>query len=404
MDGVTGAPPMSRIDRILPRRSWVRTLAIAIFLLFWLGITVGLLEFVGRKFLVVWHQEIGYRHFQPYFMTGGYNDQLVPGVKNYFGAPAPEAYGYTEQGGVYVYDFEQEVSSMADRGDLFFQDRVDLADAVDQKDYLRVFAIGGSAAYGIGASSEDRRWYALLEHSLSESLARQVRIIPAAMPGYISTQERLILEFMVLPRKPDAVIVFDGFNDALLPAIFGSRPGDPYDQGILYEQFYSPLFGVKKWLAQHSHLYFFLFHRSVGRTLRDNKERIIQEPARLQTYVRSVTSVYLENIQAMWERCHAKGIPFMVFLQPIKSLTLKHQGGNPERWQNDVIGLGTYRAVLNDVRAKQVGESFHDLTGVFDQPGQDQWYIDSVHFTDPGHRAVAQAMHPIVQKAMQAIH
>ncbi|MFC1836122.1 hypothetical protein ACFL2Q_15615 [Thermodesulfobacteriota bacterium] len=103
---------------------------------------------------------------------------------------------------------------------------MDLANAVDSKDVTRVFVIGGSAAYGSGASSTDTRWYMELERLLSKGLKRQVRLIPAAMGAYVSTQERMVLELIVLPRRPDCVIILNGYNDLVNCLTYCTRPGD----------------------------------------------------------------------------------------------------------------------------------------------------------------------------------
>src|SRR5690606_3877049 len=190
-----------------------------------------------------WHAELLNRHMQPYLMTGGYYRIPLAGAREDHvdvGPGGPEDYGYRDEGGTYVFGFDEPVHSIAERADFLLQDRADLLNGAGSN-HLRVAVLGASVAYGVGASREDTRWYAILERLLTEELGREVRLIPAAMPGYVSTQERIILELMVLPMRPDAVIVLDGFNDAALPVVFGSRPGDPYDQGLLYEQFYSPV-------------------------------------------------------------------------------------------------------------------------------------------------------------------
>jgi len=54
------------------------------------------------------------------------------------------------------------------------------------------------------------------------------------------------------------------------------------------------------------------------------------------------------------------------------------------------------------VRAAPADPRIQDLTGLFDGSGASGWFADGVHFTDPGHRAVAEAMLPHVLEALPA--
>lgn len=378
-----------------------RKLLFCVWVTFWLAVGLMSVELLSRRFLVPWHQEIGNRHMQPYFMSGGYFQTPMPGVRaeNLITGPSgPEAYGYSKRGDIYIYGFENEVASVADRGTFLFQDRVDLANKTESNDLLRIFVIGGSAAYGVGASSKEKRWYSILERSLSASLSHEVRLIPAAMIGYGSTQERLVLDLMVLPRRPDAVVILDGFNDAALPALFGNRPGDPYDQGVLYADFYSPFFGLKKWIARYSQLFRYLMHRSLAQALETNMQKILEDPQALQNYAKSTAAVYIDNIRHMLARCNDQGVSCRVFLQPARDVTWRTQRREK---QLDPFTLAAYDQIQKQIPNIAVDNAIFDLTSVFDGPGQDEWYRDTVHFKDAGHEAVAKAMYPIVLEMLR---
>jgi lysophospholipase L1-like esterase len=394
-------PGLRSITHGIKSRPALRRLLYFGWIALWLLILVVGVELISRKYLVPWHQEITYRQMQPYFMSGGYQQTGAAELRDHnvvMGQGGAEVYGYQDSGSMYIYRFDRVVSSIADRGEFLFQDRVDLANDTARTDIIRVFVMGGSAAYGIGASTKEKRWYAVLERALSTALAREVRLVPAAMIGYVSTQERLALDWMVLPRKPDAVVVFDGFNDVVLPAAFGCRPGDPYDQGILYENFYSPLFGLKKWLADHSHFYRYLTQRSLAKALAENERRILEDPQVLSNYARSTASVYLDNVSQMLERCKDEDIPCLVFLQPVRDLTWRYKGIQETL---DPITLASYDQILPKIQDLAHRDSIHDLTHAFDGPEQEKVFFDSVHFVDSGHQLIAEAMYPIVLKAIQ---
>jgi lysophospholipase L1-like esterase len=394
-------PPLVGFFHALRHRRWMRRFLFLGWLLVCAAILVIGVELVSRRYLVTWHQETGNRHMQPYFMSGGYFKTPIYRFKDksiLLGPGGPEFYGYKRESDIHVYNFDEPISSISERGDFLFQDRVQLANNVGRDDVVRVFVIGGSAAYGVGASSVEKRWYVVLERALSESLGTEVRLIPAAMIGYVSTQERLALDLMVLPRRPDAVIIFDGFNDAVLPSVFGTRPGDPYDQGMFYQDFYSPLTGMKKWLANHSYFCRFLLHRSLARVMEENQNRILGNPNLLVNYAKSTASVYLDNVAHMLEDCKQRNVPCMTFLQPARDLTWQHQGKDEKL---DPFTLSAYDEILKGMKKPGVKDQIHDLSGVFSEPGRDENYIDNVHFNDGGHQAVAEAMYPFVLNALQ---
>jgi lysophospholipase L1-like esterase len=374
----------------------------------WVALSVALalvaVELVSRWWLPA-PGVIGRHTAQPYLMYGNaYGLGLAYGppgqARLVLDREGPGTYGYARAGGIYAYTFGDRVSSIAERGAFLFQDRVALADDTATK-IVRVFILGGSAAYGYGASSADTRWYAVLERALSASLGREVRAVPSAMGGYVSTQERLVLELMVLPRRPDAVIVLNGYNDAALPAELGSRPGDPYNQGVTYENAYSPFFGAKRWLMQRSHLYRYLKHTALQEALEANRRRVLADPGRRQNYEESVAAVYLDNVSHMLERCEQHRIPCQVFVQPAQAVTRHHHGAE-SRGAGEMLTVGAYGEILRRLRTGSADPRIHDLTGLFDSPEASRWFADGVHFTDPGHRAVADAMFPRVLAALQA--
>lgn len=382
------------------RRPIVRRLLIAGWIALWAVICFVALEMVSRKLFRGWHAELLNRHMQPYLMTGGYSRIPLAGAREEHidvGPGGPEDYGYRDEGGTYVFGFDEPVGSVAERADFLFQDRAHLLDAASGN-HLRIAVLGASVAYGVGASTREKRWYAVLERLLTQGLGREVKLIPAAMPGYVSTQERIILELMILPMRPDAVIVLDGFNDAALPIVFGSRPGDPYDQGLLYKQFYSPVRSLGVWLAQRSQLVRLLLQRRVAGTIWENEKRILEDSTRMRNYVQSVASVYVDNVEHMLERCAQEGIPCRVFLQPSRDVIRRRQGAT-ERL--DPFALGGYDAILERASRMEHAEAFRDFSGIFGADGA-SWFFDSVHFEDPGQEALARAMYPEILEMLRA--
>ncbi|MBE9129007.1 MULTISPECIES: SGNH/GDSL hydrolase family protein [unclassified Coleofasciculus] len=119
------------------------------------------------------------------------------------------------------------------------------------KNEIRIFLLGGSTAFGQWNPSNQATLASQLEARLNERIAQQrrspekyrpaelpfykpdlakalalpskirdgqYRVINAAVPGYTSGNELAQLALQILPYKPDAIIVLDGYGDLLLPS------------------------------------------------------------------------------------------------------------------------------------------------------------------------------------------
>jgi len=387
-DNTPAAAPVS----VVRRHPALRRVLFVTWTVFWIAAGLVAIEVGSRWWLHPWHQEVGNRHLQPYFMTGGYYQTPLPGVRAenvLLGPGGPETYGYRRDGSAYVFGFDRPVASVAERGTFLFQDRIDVANAAPQPGVRRVFVLGGSAAYGVGASNRDARWYAVLERELNAALADQIHVVPAAMVGYVSTQERIALDLMILPRAPDAVVVLDGWNDAALPAVFGVRPGDPYDQGMLYGEFYSAFGGVWKWLAKRSHFARYVLQRRIAKAIERQRQQIVVDPSRIAEYAASTSSVYLDNLSRMLRRCKDEGVPCAAFLQPSRDVASAAAVSD----RNPLV-LASYERIRQRLVDPARVHRVHDLSQLL--AADDRLFVDKVHFTDAGHEAVARAILPHV--------
>jgi lysophospholipase L1-like esterase len=123
-------------------------------------------------------------------------------------------------------------------------------DAAKPKDEIRIFVLGGSTAFGQLSSSNQTTFAAKLEQRLNQQVATQktnpgkfrpdilpyyadelakamalpprirenrYRVINAAVPGYVSSNELAQLALRVLSYKPDFIVLMDGYTDLLLP-------------------------------------------------------------------------------------------------------------------------------------------------------------------------------------------
>ena len=326
--------------------------------------------------------ENGDRFLQPYITTG---DETITQV-----AERPEDYGYEHRGVGYYFSFNLPVKTVADREFMTLTPRAkDLKIPANPK---KIFVVGGSVARGDWAS-EKQEWWRRLEKKLRQSRRDDsISVIPAAMASWVSSQERLAMELFVFPKKPKAIIVVDGANDISCAEREFSRPGDPFNQGFLYARYYSPWFELIRSLSNHSAIirYFLLKH------IQDEHDHlhseVMNDPKRTEIESSSIASVYLDNIHWMARRCEQESIQCYFFLQPERSVTRKY--ANPAA-KEDPIEIGLYKLYTNQIRSTLgvLGKKshFYDLTHLFDGEAQ-QHYVDNVHFLDPGHEMMADAV------------
>lgn len=84
------------------------------------------------------------------------------------------------------------------------------------KNTYRIIILGGSAAFGKGASSDKTTIAGYLEKILNERIkGKTFEVYNMAIPGYISAQELISLQFCGIDFKPDMVIDINGYNDLL---------------------------------------------------------------------------------------------------------------------------------------------------------------------------------------------
>lgn len=82
---------------------------------------------------------------------------------------------------------------------------------------LRILAIGDSVTFGFGVG-DDETWPAVLQRRLQQRAGRTVQVRNVAVPGYSTSQGRILFEQHALGSDfaPDLVVFAFGFNDGFL--------------------------------------------------------------------------------------------------------------------------------------------------------------------------------------------
>ncbi len=354
-------------------------------------IVTGIMSEIAARFFLEELPSLGERAIHPYFMNGTAQGRTGNYSRAYL-HQGPEVYGYENGWGMYYFNFENPVHTMVERGDFVWRDHLDIYNDPDS-DVYRIFIIGGSVADGAGVwgAEESQRWQLLLEEQLQAATNRDTALIRASVGGFVSTQERIMMDLMVLPLEPDAIIFVDGWNDVGLPVRRMSRPGDPSNMGIHYRNYYDFWYGPTLWLANHSRLFRYLFYSGLNNSIVTRQDEIANDSIQYQNYVEGTTGIYRENIEFMLERCERYTIPCLGFLQPSRDLSYRDLELETEFSSEAQLIIGAYEALLTNLPAGVI-----DLTEVFhDMP--ELPYYDPVHFDAPGHAAFANGLFPYIR-------
>lgn len=319
------------------------------------------------------------------FYRGGYYKMQLDPIER------PDTLGYVESGWLKIPSFQYgtEVKSIAERGKFLFRERVALVEKEKAKDEIRVFILGGSVAFGEGASSLNQRWFIHLEHELREKTGKNIVVISAANHSHVSTQERIIYDLYVSAYQPDVLIILNGFNDANT-GVSGTRPGDPYAQGIAYKKSFSPFYSFLNDISKHSKFVRYILHESLSEVWYSTP----RTPELNAAQGKSVANVYYENIKALNKRCGNEKIKCFFFLQPYQKLTEHYRNNSPTNETDDMV-LINYNEILKRLPEHKF---LIDLTHVFDQEPKANPFYDPAHFRDGGHFTMAKEISEILLK------
>lgn len=253
---------------------------------------------------------------------------------------------------------------------------------------LRIFLVGGSVAYGAGASCNASTIGGYLEQRLQQKVSsmavdRKIEVIPFAAGAWTTTHERIAVEHRVLDWQPDLVISLTGHNDAHW-AILGYN--------ILWFRGYQDDYYYR--LVQS------LLAHNFGRRL-----SLELQPERAALSSDSVVRRLLYNVRRTHEALSASGVGYLVALQPILACSRKKRTTR-ESWMmrrvdEEAFGAHyrTIREALQNYTSRSACPSdssgvyfdYVDLTSLFDDV-EGEWFIDNCHFGDRGNERVACAL------------
>jgi len=270
---------------------------------------------------------------------------------------------------------------------------------------VRVAVIGGSAAFGTGASSDAVTFPARLEAALRTQTGRDVEVVNAGPPAYVSGQELARLTFEVLDLEPDIAVVYDGFNDLNSALLFDPRPGYPsnfswLERAVHFNSFRHLLAYRVELGVQESGLGLW------ARRLRGVRDGL---PLAAPAADPEIIDTYRRNLDRMVTLLQARGIRVICVFQPTlvakRRRTAADDGvlvymdrrhpGYTRRFGDWLPGaVGAMRRV-----ASARGVTLVDLSNVFDDTA-DTIFFDTAHVTDRGNALIADRLAPETEKLL----
>jgi hypothetical protein len=360
-----------------------------------LAVSVVAAEMIARW--VFGLQPLHYRWpYQPLFVTGDYQ-YLVPNDRLPFAPGGPDALGYTERGlGFYASPESIPASSTSLSDFLFSHDRsrypaaeVDRI-ACAEPDAVLVYVLGASVAQGFSASSKATTWHAVLERRLRERLGRaDVYVFNAAMGGFVSLQDRLAFHLAVAPRNATLVIALNGYNEATIPANSGVRPGDPFQLGLRFSQFYGD--GFVWWLATHSAILHTLMQNELDDHVLAFRRRLERDDALFARHARAIAGLYTENMNELLASCSGRNLACLVAIQPGRAISAAYSGVKRDDILSQQRLVALYEALKAAVAASPQHDRFVDLTHLFDGERL-ALYSDNIHPGDRGQEVLGEAL------------
>ncbi len=274
----------------------------------------------------------------------------------------------------------------------------------------RIIILGGSTAFGFNATSDDTTIGAYLERILQSRMPeKSFQVYSMAIPGYISSQELITLEFYGVDYAPDMVIDINGFND--LCDAMDSPDATPdyaaHSDALInaYKIFWESSFlkfsaaSIMRWSAFVSHTNEVIRARIPRPVFHDPAavKKIKDRDGRVAFYVKNMYSM-----GALAERYHFQLVsvlqPTLLFKQHLsdkeKKLLKSYQTAiNEKQFYPEAI-LTYYprmRAQVSEAM-EATGQSFIDLSTVFENTTEDI-FTDMVHLVDKGNELFAEALY-----------
>jgi len=270
----------------------------------------------------------------------------------------------------------------------------------------RILLLGGSAAWGWGASANRHTISGALQEMLNEdSSGVSYRVMNGAYLAWTSLQERITLMEFYERFDPDLVISFTGFND-IISVQYGNK------RELLrleYSMIEDAVENNMKPMGSMKALRKFVGSLGVWRLVVYFREQLPSgKPSRIdykpKRSARGVPKI-LDRYSSMANYTVSRGDQFLLVLQPEiyttgKQLTAAE--AEVKKWldsRNSENFDATFVQYRSDLAQglSSTGINVIDLGPVFDTVSETMFTDDS-HFNDSGYREIARSLHRVIRQ------
>lgn len=261
----------------------------------------------------------------------------------------------------------------------------------------RIVCFGGSTTQNrVGGD----HYPGLLQEKLRRlTKSENVEVINLGFAAYATPHSIILLEFDVISWQPDLVILSHNVNDLFVLYWPAFRPDywNKYGHEFYTRPDYTKIYSWANVTFQHSHLYWFLYHRwNRIRMEEESRSKGIRRQSYDESHFRRAAIVFKRNLKTFIDIAKSNDIGIMLGTQPLEASEdyfLKHMAYKP---YNDIIvypphdEFVEHHAAFNNVLREVSMEEEVDLVDnerKFD--GKTGYFSDFVHYSELGVRELA---------------
>ena len=268
------------------------------------------------------------------------------------------------------------VNSLGFRGPEFIREKPETT--------FRIFLVGGSTAFGAGATSDDFTIAGFLQKQFDDvKLTKKIQVVNAGISSATSFEETYYIKHMLVQLNPDLIVIYDGFNDAQYRVL-----SDPIileeEEGKEEFKFKNFPFYRTPWVI-HDILFAKIPHT-------DSSKRADEDS------VEKTISLWKSRVEEICQIGKENGFVTLIVVQPSLITGDKKFSEYESRYvaktDFDFATKATLEGMADSLKSIDSSCKTMDLSRVFDNITE-PIYTDSVHVNDNGNRIVAEKLYNI---------
>jgi len=273
--------------------------------------------------------------------------------------------------------------------------RGDELDSTKQMDTIRLAVLGASTTFCAEVSENKTTWPEIVKIKLNEKFPNHTfEMINGGVPGYGIASSLINLRHRILHLRPDIIIVYHATND-----ISSLSRKAAVEQGLIEKSQNHHGSSLASFLCKHSQA-FDLIYKNIAIKLRqqnaDNSGKLLKFPIEnVSPFVSYLDSIRIE--------CEQNDIPLVLFTFSTKfrrkqSPKTQLKNMNTAMYYMPWMAPNTFFEAF-ELFNKEMFSFAQQYVNVYVDtlhnsiPGDDEHFVDSVHFTDKGSRRMAKRVY-----------